>query len=308
MYNPGQNTVFSEKPRGSFINQKKKKSGVGKFIRMVLLIIILVIIIKAFFLDAFRIPTGSMENTLLVGDFVLVNKTSYDFHTPHYIPFTSISIPSWNLFSTSNPDRGDVVIFKFPYGTEVQNENSVNLVKRIVGLPGDKIEIKNQEVFVNGEPIPFPLTAKLNRMDKMEAGEPEKGIFPSDSNWNRDNYGPIVVPKKGELINLNPQNARFWKPIIDRELGKNTLSAEGTVITIEGKPVHGYALTKDYYFVLGDNRENSMDSRYWGFISEDMIIGRAFIIYWSWNPYVPNRKFYNIVEPIRFGRLFKTLK
>ncbi len=308
MYNPNQSTVFSETPNTSFFNKKKKKSAFGKFIRIVLLIVVIALVIKAFFLDAFRIPTGSMENTLLVGDYVLVNKTSYSFHTPHYIPLTSISIPSFNVFSTSNPERGDVIIFKYPYGSEVQRENSVNLVKRIVGLPGDKIEIKRQEVFINGKPIPFPGAAKINLGDIMEAGEREKGIFPSDSNWNRDNYGPIMVPKKGELIDLNPENARFWKPIIDGELGKNTLSAEGTVITIEGKPVHGYTLTKDYYFVLGDNRENSMDSRYWGFITEDMIIGRAFMIYWSWNPYVPNRKFYNIVEPIRFARLFKTIK
>jgi signal peptidase I len=116
------------------------------------------------------------------------------------------------------------------------------------------------------------------------------------------------VPQKGELIDLDPLNAHLWKTIIDRELGKNTLSAEGTVITIEGKPVHGYTIKKDYYFVLGDNRENSMDSRYWGFVPEDMIIGRAFMIYWSWNPYVPNRKFYDIVDPIRFDRLLKSIK
>jgi signal peptidase I len=308
LYNPGQNTVYTETPRIQSFKQKKKKSRFGRFIRIVLLIFVVAIIIKAFFLDAFRIPTGSMENTLVVGDNVLVNKMSYDFHTPRYIPLTSISIPSVDLFSTSSPERGDVIIFKYPYGSELQDGNSVNLVKRIVGLPGDSIQIKEQEVFVNGQPIPFPVTAKLNLSEKMEVGEPEKGIFPPDSNWNKDNYGPIVVPKKGELIDLNPQNAHFWKTIIDREIGKNTLSAEGTVITIEGKPVHGYTLTKDYYFVLGDNRENSMDSRYWGFVTRDMIIGRVFMVYWSWDPYVPNRKFYNIVEPIRFDRLFKTIK
>jgi signal peptidase I len=307
LYNPNQNTVFSEAPPPS-LQPKKKKTRLGNFIRIFLLIFLLAVIIKSFFIDAFRIPTGSMENTLLVGDNVLVNKLVYSFHTPRYIPFTSISIPSIDLFSTTDPDRGDVIIFKFPYGSEFSDDNSINLVKRIVGLPGDTIQIISQQVYINGKPLNFPVTAKLNLDEKMEAGVPEKGIFPADSNWNKDNYGPIVVPKKGELIDLNPENARFWKTIIDRELDKNTLSAEGTVITIEGKPVHGYTLKKNYYFVLGDNRENSMDSRYWGFVPDDMIIGSVFMVYWSWDPYVPNRKFYNIVEPIRFERLFSIVK
>lgn len=307
MYNPGQHTVFTEAPHNSF-TLKKKRSRFGNFIRIILLILVIAIIIRAFFIDAFRIPTGSMENTLLVGDNVLVNQVAYNFHTPRYIPFTSISIPSFDLFSTSDPDRGDVIVFKFPYGSELPDEHSVTLVKRIVGLPGDTIQIIKQEVFVNGEPLPFPFAVKINRSDRMEAGVAEKGIFPPDSNWNKDNFGPIVIPKKGDLIDLNPQNAHLWKAIIDRELDKNTLSAEGTVITIDGKPVHGYTITKDYYFVLGDNRENSMDSRYWGYVPEDMIIGEAFMIYWSVNPYVTSRKFYNVVEPVRFDRLFKMIK
>ncbi len=307
MFNPSQNTVFTEAPPPEY-NPRKKRTRFGNFIRIFLIILVIAIIVKAFFVDAFRIPTGSMENTLLVGDNILVSKVAYDFHTPRYIPFTGISIPSTDLFSLSDPERGDVIVFKYPYGSELPDENSINLVKRIEGLPGDTIRIKKQEVFVNGQPRPFPFAVKIDRNNRIEPGVPETGIFPPDSSWNKDNYGPIVIPKKGDLIDLNPQNARFWKPIIDRELGKNTLSAEGTVITIEGKPVHGYTLTEDYYFVLGDNRDNSMDSRYWGFVSRDMIIGQAFIIYWSWDPYVPNRKFYNIVEPIRFDRLFKSIR
>ncbi len=307
MYNPTQNTVYTETPQTSF-TPKKKSTRFGNFIRIILLILVLAIIIKAFFIDAFRIPTGSMENTLIVGDNVLVNKVAYNFHTPRYVPFTSVSIPSFDLFSISSPDRGDVIVFKFPYGSELPDEHSVNLVKRIVGLPGDTIQIIKQEVFVNGKPLTFPFAVKIKRSDRMEPGVAEIGIFPPDSNWNKDNYGPIIIPKKGDLIDLNPQNAHLWKTIIDRELDKNTLSAEGTVITIDGKPVHGYTITKDYYFVLGDNRENSMDSRYWGYVPEDMIIGKAFMIYWSINPYVTNRKFYNIVEPIRFDRLFKMIK
>ncbi len=307
MFNPSQNTVYTEAPPPEYI-PRKKRSRFGTLIRVLFIILIAAILIKSFLVDAFRIPTGSMENTLLVGDNILVSKVAYDFHTPRYIPFTGISIASADLFSISDPERGDVIVFQFPYGTEIPDANSINLVKRIEGLPGDIIQIKKQEVFVNGKPEPFPFAVKINRDNRMEAGIPEPGIFPDDSAWNKDNYGPITVPKKGQLVDLTPGNARFWKPIIDRELGKNTLSVEGTVITIEGQPVHGYTLTKDYYFVLGDNRENSMDSRYWGFVSRDMIIGEAFMIYWSWDPYVPNRKFYNVVEPIRFDRLFKSIR
>jgi signal peptidase I len=307
MYNPTQNTVYTGTPETPF-NPRPKRSGFGRFIRLILFIFVLALIIRAFFIDAFRIPTGSMENTLLVGDNVLVNKIAYNFHSPRYVPFTSISIPSFDIFSISQPDLGDVIVFKFPYGSELPDENSVNLIKRIAGLPGDTVRIIKQEVFVNGKSLPFPFAVKINRNDRMEAGVVETGIFPPDSSWNKDNYGPIFIPKKGDLIDLNPVNAHLWKTIIDRELGRNTLSVEGTVITIDGKPVHGYTITKNYYFVLGDNRENSMDSRYWGYVPEDMIIGRAFMIYWSWNPFIPERKFYNIVEPIRFDRLFKIIR
>lgn len=307
MFNPTQKTVYSESP-SPVLKYKKKKTRFGKFIRVILIALVIAIIIKSFLLSAFRIPTGSMENTLLVGDNILVNKIAYHFHTPRFIPFTSISIPSADLFSISDPDRGDVITFKFPYGSEVSDENSITLVKRIVGLPGDNVQIINQKVYVNGLEIEFPLGTKLDRENNMSADTPEKGIFPVDSNWNRDNYGPIIVPKKGDLIELTPQNAALWKTLIDRELGKNTLSVEGTVITIDGNPVHGYTLTKNYYFVLGDNRENSMDSRYWGFVPEDMISGKAFMIYWSWNPSIANRNFYNLIEPIRFDRLFKKIR
>lgn len=307
MYNPDQKTVYTETP-SVIPYQKKKRSGFGKFIRIILIIFVLALFIKAFFLEAFRIPTSSMENTLLVGDNILVNKIAYSFHSPRYIPFTSVSIPSIDFFSTSSPERGDVMVFKFPYGPEPANADDINLVKRIVGLPGDTVQIINQQVYVNGVEINDPVSAKLDKVNKIPGGVSEEGIFPPDSNWNKDNFGPVVVPWKGELVELNPKNALLWKTIIDRELGKNTLSEEGTVITLEGKPVHGYTLTKDYYFALGDNRENSMDSRYWGFVPDDMIIGKAFMIYWSWDPFIPNRKFYNLVEPIRFDRLFKVVR
>lgn len=303
MYTSHPKTVFTESPV-QFAG-KKKKSRFGKFLKIMLIVVVLALVVKSFLLDAFRIPTGSMENTLLPGDNILVNKAAYSFHTPRYIPLTSISIPSADILPISDPDRGDVIVFKFPIGS---GENNINLVKRIVGLPGDNIQIIKQIVYVNGLEVSYPQNAKLDRINKMPAGNPEKGIFPKDSSWNRDNYGPMVVPKKGDLIELNAKNAALWKNLIDRELGKNTLSVEGTVVTIEGKPVHGYTLTKDYYFVLGDNRENSMDSRYWGFVSNDMIIGEAFMIYWSWDPYVPSRKYYNLIEPLRFGRLFRFIK
>ena len=282
MYNPDQKTVYTETPP-TVLRPKKKRTRFGNFIRIILIILVIALVVKSFLFDAFRIPTGSMENTLLIGDNIVVNKFAYNFHTPRYVPFTSISIPSVDLFSISTPDRGDVIIFKFPYGSELSGENDINLVKRIVGLPGDTVQIIKQQLYVNGLQIDFPVSTKLDKINKMPMGIREKGIFPPDSNWNKDNFGPVIVPKKGDVIELNTQNAVLWKTLIDREIGKNTLSAEGSVITIEGKPVHGYTLTRNYYFVLGDNRENSMDSRYWGFVPEDMIIGHAFMIYWSWD-------------------------
>ncbi len=270
--------------------------------------------IAAFFIITFviqntRIPTGSMEGTILVGDFVLVNKFIFGSSSPKYIPFTEVEIPYFRLPAIREPRRKDIVVFEYPGDRDqlVPNELGVNYVKRCIGLPGDTVQIINKVVFVNGKEFWIPPHIKyLNPYAKpKEYVEPR--IFPKGMPWNEDNYGPLIVPRKGYRIRLTPDNVEQWRTIIDREYGKRVVDIEGNVVTIEGMPVTYYTLKKDYYFMMGDNRDDSLDSRFWGFVSRDMIVGEAFITLFSWDRDIPFSQFIKLIGSIRPERILKLL-
>lgn len=188
--------------------EKKKKGIVREYVEAFATAIILALIIRAFIIQAFKIPSGSMEPTLLVGDHILVNKFIYGTH----IPFTNdVVLP------VRAPRQKDVVVFEYP------KDESIDFIKRVIGLPGDKVQIVNKQVYVNGTALKEPYAYH---------GDPE--VLPATES-PRDNFGPIVVPK-GD------------------------------------------------YFMMGDNRDFSNDSRFWGFVKRDLILGQAEIIYFSWNP------------------------
>ena len=165
--------------------------------------LILALVIRTFVVQAFKIPSESMVKTLLVGDHLLASKFSYGIK----IPFTHTYI-----YKGEDPVKGDIIIFEYP------NDPSVDYIKRIVGTPGDTIEVRNKQLFRNGEPV---------KESFIRFTEPDR-IQPV-----RDNFGPVTVPA-------------------------------------------------DKYFVMGDNRDNSMDSRFWGFVDRSAIRAKAWRIYWSW--------------------------
>ena len=186
---------------------KNKKHILREYAESIVIAIVMALIIKTFVVQAFKIPSGSMIPTLKIGDHILVNKFSYGTK----LPFTDrIIIPM------KGPSQGDIIVFKYP-----EDENK-DFIKRVIGLPGDTVEIKDKKVHINGKPIEesYPIHG-----DKM--------VYPSGLQ-PRDNFGPITVPQGS-------------------------------------------------YFVMGDNRDFSLDSRYWGFVKLNKIKGRAFIVYWSWN-------------------------
>ena len=187
--------------------EKKKKSIIREYVEAFTTAILLALIIRAFIIQAFKIPSGSMEPTLLVGDHILVTKFIYGTH----IPFTNDVVLPFR-----SPKRGDVVVFEYP------KDESIDFIKRVIGLPGDRVQIINKQVYVNGVKLDEPYAYH---------GDPE--VLPAAES-PRDNFGPIVVPK-GE------------------------------------------------YFMMGDNRDFSNDSRFWGFVKRDLILGQAEIIYFSWN-------------------------
>lgn len=187
--------------------QKKKSNKLLEYAKAIGLALILALFIRAYFVQAFKIPSGSMIPTLLIGDHLLVNKFIYGTK----IPFVDNKILIFR-----KPERGDIVVFRFPH------EPDRDFIKRIIAIEGDTIEGRNKEIFLNGKKLVESYVQHSDIYLIRGGREP------------RDNFGPLTVPK-------------------------------------------------DMYFVMGDNRDQSFDSRYWGFVSSKDIKGKAFILYWSWD-------------------------
>ena len=250
-----------------------------------------------------------MAETILSGDFVLVNKFIYTLQTPSTVPLTSIKIPCIKLISFRKPIKNEVIVFQFPGNqNEIYPSQDITLVKRLVGLPGDNVWIIDKEVIVNNSRFDIPPKAIIKKDESLNYGEADDRIFPGGKNWNKDYYGPILVPKIGMRIEINPKNINDWETIINREFGKKVVSKEGSVVMINGKPSRQYIFTKNYYFVLGDNRSQSSDSRYWGFVQEDLIVGRAEIIYWSVKSTFDFSNLAEIFSSIRFNRILRRVE
>lgn len=263
-------------------------------------------LIKTFLIETSRVPTGSMEKTIWIGDFLFVNKFVYGSSSPRNIPFTNISLPYFQMPAIREPRAGDIVVFEFPGDKdELAPVEISNYVKRCIGVPGDTIEVVDKVVFVNGKEAPRASQIQYMNNYVTPQGIANPRIFPQGSNFNEDNYGPIIVPKKGDVINLSLSNIEQWRTIIDREFGKRVVSVEGNTIMIEGKPVSSYTLKQDYFFMMGDNRDDSLDSRFWGFVSRDKIVGEALMIYWSWDPSIPFSDFFNLLSSVRLNRIAK---
>ena len=195
----------------------RRKSTFREYTEAIVVAVALTMVIRTFVIQAFRIPTGSMEDTLLVGDFLFVNK--FLFGAP--IPFTDLRTPA-----IRDPKAGDILVFKYP------KDPSRDFIKRVVGTPGDTVEIRDKVVSVNGVPRSQPFV-KLSG-GRLQPREYQNPVIFLPGAGNKDNYGPYVLP--------------------------------------EG-----------HYFMMGDNRDNSDDSRFWGPLDRKLIKGKAIFIYWSWN-------------------------
>ena len=210
------------------VKEGKKKSGLRENIEAIVIAVILALFIRTFVVQAFKIPSGSMKETLQIGDHILVNKFIYGVKLP-FLGTTLIPI--------KKPQRDDIIVFKYPENPKL------DFIKRVVGVEGDVIEMRDKRLFVNHEPY-----------ERSWAVYKDSYIIPGGFN-KRDNFGPITVPK-------------------------------------------------DSLFVLGDNRDNSKDSRFWGFVNLKAVKGKAFMIYWSWNKENAD----SILHYVRWGRIGDILK
>lgn len=367
------------------------KAPVREWTEAIAFAVIAATLIRWTIMEAYTIPTPSMENSLLVGDFLFVSKFHYGTRTPAtplQIPLTHqkiwftelpsyvewIKLPQYRLPGFTTVKRGDVVVFNVPRDEEnnfgiwdttkwkyYPVDLKTNYIKRAVGIAGDRLEIRNRQVYTNGEAQENPADARWayhvvatdeindRNLEKLELdpddlqyngrnaegqadytmfltsstrdlmkketyilsvelqdSPEERGsmLFPKfDSlNWTTENYGPVTIPAKGMKISINDSTLAFYGTVIkDYEYNQGVVIKDGK-LSIGGKNMTEYEFKQDYYFMMGDNRNNSLDSRYWGFVPADHIVGKGFFIWLSLDQYG------SWLGKIRWSRFFRPIR
>ena len=273
-----------------------------EFFKTILITVAVALTLKMFVVEAYRIPSASMENTLLVGDFLLVNKLAYGLRTPHYIPLTNVRVASLALPLFTMVERGDIVVFEYPNGIEyLESEGQVNYIKRCVGLPGDTVLIRESKVFVNGRELTQPPHGRNSDSGLLSENVGIR-LLPGGKGFTEDDYGPVVVPKEGDRIPLDAEKLEEWRSLIQLEGHRVYVGADGSV-QLDGKEATEYVIGDNYYFVLGDNRHNSLDSRFWGFVPDKNLIGEALMVYWSWDLDIAFASVQDKIGSIRWKRI-----
>ncbi len=365
---------------------KEERSSVTEWGEAILFAVVAATLIRWIFMEAFVIPTPSMENSLLMGDYLFVSKFHYGARTPKtplQVPLThrniwltdlpsyteAIQLPQFRLPGFSSVKNNDVVVFNWPADSDYPTDLKTNYIKRCQAIGGDTLQVINKQVYINGKPAYNPTEmefnykiytqdefpkrvfrkykipnfrdnngdfvkyfnevdsgklgyvidlskSKLERMTNDKVADsikiinfatdvPEMQLFPYNKksrSWDIDNYGPIWVPKAGATIKLDSNNVSTYLTTIQNYEGWETVEAKGDRLIIDGNEVKEYTFRQDYYFMMGDNRHNSSDSRFWGFVPADHIVGKAFMIWLStdseggWS------------DKIRWNRLFTIIK
>ncbi len=352
--------------------QKKKKSATREWVDAITFAVIAATLIRWAFMEAFTIPTSSMENSLLVGDFLFVSKINYGPRTPKtplQLPLTHqklwgtqntpsyldwIQLPQYRLPGFGFVERNDVVVFNYPK-EDHPADLKTHYIKRCVAVPGDILEVKNNQVYVNGQEGENPdlmqfsysiftkqsirdrifddvgvseygrnnvgygaymspkKAEKFRNFDFVEKvvrnelppGYIEPNVFPQSNGvtWNRDYYGPLKIPGEGISFLLDSANvAKYASTIIDYEgFEKGEIKQEGNVLKLNGEVMKEYTFKNNYYFMMGDNRHNSLDSRYWGFVPANHVVGEASFIWMSLDY---DKSFLGFLPRPRWGRFF----
>ncbi len=385
-------------------DEKKKETFLGS----VTFAVVFATIIHTFITQPFGIPTGSMERTLLVGDFLFVNKWSYGYRLPMRpvaVPFLqgtimdtgekgnpkddpksyaeAVKLPYTRLFQISKPEKNDIVVFNYPDDSvHVAIDRKDPYVKRCVAVAGDVLEFRNGRLFINGKPeqilgdqyeqhkyivhassqldipslykaygflpvqeiqanagyiyvfqgltdttakdfktMPGVLSVQEDIMPK-DSGmisykvnaektaytkniDTTQSIFPINRKWNVDQYGPLKIPKKGDVITLTDDNYPTYHKLIGKH-EHNKIENKNGKFFINGQETNQYTIKQDYYFMIGDNRDASLDARFFGFVPEENIIGKPMFTWMSVEGLFPDKSStYQADKKVRWDRMFK---
>lgn len=358
-------------------SSSKPKSATREWIDAIVFAVVAATLIRWAFLEAFTIPTPSMEKSLLVGDFLFVSKIHYGPRTPKtplQVPLTHqkiwgtnipsylewIQLPQYRLPGFADVERNDVVVFNYPLEFQYPVDLKTNYIKRCMAVGGDVLEVRDKQVFVNGQPAERPPEMQLTRLvrlqpgtntinervfrrhniskwwyvensiygvlatdeaakslesesfiksvetvDRYQPGQVNPDVYPQAPKlfpWNEDNYGPITVPAEGATIQVNAENLELYGFVIEHYEGHEDVKIEDARLLIDGQELKEYTFKQNYYFMMGDNRHDSADSRFWGFVPEDHIVGKAFIIWFSWDQTA------SFFEKVRWSRIFDLIK
>lgn len=262
------------------------------------IVLLIALGLKATIIEAYQVPTGSMERTILIGDFLLGNKFIYGTRTPNWIgiPWTKIGfhIPWFRLPAFRKPKQNDIVIFKYP------NDPMLNYIKRCVAGPGQVVEIKDKVLYVDGKIFKNPEYSQFTQRNTYSKNRQDPGIFPRTAG-NKDNYSPVYVPAEGDTLWYGKLHPQVIQNVV--ELAHHDFRINRGRMYIDNMPSDYYVVEQDHYFMMGDNRDNSSDSRFWGFVPYNLVLGKGLIIYLSWNK--ESKQFYRIYEKIRWNRIGK---
>jgi signal peptidase I len=350
---------------------KQEKSVVREWADAIVFAVIAATIIRWLFLEAFTIPTPSMEKSLLVGDFLFVSKIHYGPRTPKtplQVPLTHqkiwwteipsyvdwIQLPQFRLPGFTSIKQNDVVVFNYPPEFNYPVDLKTNYIKRCVGLPGDSLKIVDTQVYINGNALENPEDMEFRHnivtnqdikdrvfknyditdyertnygyiantttetasefqnlpfVDKVEVlkmgpSQINPRVYPQNRElygWNEDYYGSIWIPAEGATIDLNEETIALYRDVIENYENNDEVRFENGEVIVNGQTITQYTFKQNYYFMMGDNRHNSEDSRFWGFVPEDHVVGKAFFIWLSLD------KNESLFRKVRWGRLFNLI-
>ena len=292
--------------------KKAKRSRNSSAFRGLMHIIVSVLILRATVIEAYNVPTGSMETTIKIGDFILGNKFIYGIRTPDWIgiPWTNFgfSVPYYRLPGFEQPKTGDVVIFRYPNdkwpGIQIgPHDPSLNYIKRCIAGPGQTLELIEKDVFIDGVQFELPEYGRASKLNVYDEAYDERMIFPRGIG-NRDYFGPLHIPAAGDTLVFSEINLDHAVNVISLE-GHEVQPGSSGHLNIDGESADHYVCEQNHYFMMGDNRDNSHDSRYWGLVPESNIIGEAIVTYLSWEQTEPN--LLKRIFKIRPSRMFRLI-